>query len=66
MNHFYKSLINSIVFGIIFLVSRLIIQNLLLKKKIPKFKDLMSITFSYSLSYILREAYVFYLKNVLI
>lgn len=61
MNSFYKALINSIIFGIFFFVSRLIIQNLLLKKEIPKFRDVISITFSYSLNYILKELYLIFL-----
>lgn len=61
MNNFYKALINSIIFGIIFFVTRLTIQNLLLKKEIPKFRDSMSITFSYSLNYILKELYLIFL-----
>lgn len=65
MNTVYKALINSIIFGIIFLVSRLIIQNLLLKKEIPKFRDSISITFSYSLNYILKELYFIFIMPYL-
>lgn len=53
-----KLIVNSIMFGIIFLLTRLLLQNILIKKEIPKTKDLISISFTYGLSYFLRQAFI--------
>jgi hypothetical protein len=53
-----KLIVNSVMFGIIFLLTRLLLQNIMIKKEIPKTTDLISISFTYGLSYFLRQGFI--------